>query len=181
MAYIHQINRYDPQNDGGFNAPTVSIYFNKCSFKCKGCWNPQTWERKEELYRSNEEIIEELSKHIERYLNKQFNTVGLSILGGDPIIPDNANDTLEILTELRNRYGSKLKVCLWTGYVYERLVEKSNESQQKVLSLIDRIVDGPFILSKKTDPSDGKMFGSTNQRVLDKKENCLFEVNNELS
>ena len=170
MAYIHQINNFDLQNDGGFYTPTISIYFNFCSFHCKGCWNKETWDRKEDLYISNEDVIKEVSGYIDSFLDEGFDTVGLSILGGDPIVVQNVSDTLNILSSLKDKYKNRLKICCWTGYVYEHLLRRATDDQMSTLKLIDRLVDGPFIISKKTDPSLGLMYGSTNQRVIEMKE-----------
>lgn len=57
MAYIHQISQFDIDNDFG-QGPVVSVFFNFCSFHCKGCWNESTWARREELYWDNEKAAD---------------------------------------------------------------------------------------------------------------------------
>ena len=74
-----------------------------------------------------------------------------------------------------------LNVWCYTGFIYENLL-KLGETNPKIIELlkqIDVLVDGPFILDKKS--YDCIFRGSTNQRIIDTKESlkkkkvCLVE------
>ena len=145
MAYIHQISKFDIDNDFG-QGPVVSVFFNFCSFHCKGCWNETTWARKEELYWENKKasttIIDALNQLIKRGMKPN-----LSLLGGDPIVPE---------------------ISVWTGFDIEDWWRKKGfEKQIQILTEINYIVDGRFIYRLKTK---NQMFGSINQRVLNTKK-----------
>lgn len=164
MAYIHQINQFDIDNDFG-QGPVVSVFFNFCSFHCKGCWNETTWARKEELYWDNEKaatiIVAALKKLMDRGMKPN-----LSLLGGDPIVPENITDTRDIIERVRQEIPS-VTICSWTGYDIEDWWRKPDYDEQKdILNDLDYIVDGRFIYRLKTK---NQMFGSINQRVIDTK------------
>lgn len=165
MVYIHQISQFDIDNDFG-QGPVVSVFFNFCSFHCKGCWNETTWARKEELYWENEKaanvIITALQKLKERGMKPN-----LSLLGGDPIVPENIEDTKEIIERIRSEIPD-VTICSWTGFdVEDWWRNEGYDTQKELLKQLDYIVDGRFIHRLKTK---NQMFGSINQRVLDTKK-----------
>lgn len=171
MAYIHQISQFDIDNDFG-QGPVVSVFFNFCSFHCKGCWNESTWARKEELYWENEKaantIIAALQKLIERGMKPN-----LSLLGGDPLVPENIEDTKDIIERIRSEIP-EVAICSWTGFDVEDWWRKDGYDKQKeLLNALDYIVDGRFIHRLKTK---NQMFGSINQRVINTKK--LLELSN---
>ena len=141
------LNECDVSNGPGFR---VSLFVSGCEFKCKGCWNPSSWNPLNgEFYTEHveSEILDAMSKdHIS----------GLSLLGGEPFLDGNYQ-TLEHL--LRRVTKS---VWLWTGYTYEDLLLDPDRS--RVLQYVDVLVDGQFEIDKRdlTLP----YCGSTNQRVL---------------
>ena len=74
-----------------------------------------------------------------------------------------------------------MNIWCYTGFTYENLL-KLGEANPKIIELlkqIDVLVDGPFILDKKS--YDCVFRGSTNQRIIDPKESlkkkkvCLVE------
>lgn len=165
MAYIHQINQFDIDNDFG-QGPVVSVFFNFCSFHCKGCWNKDTWERKEELYWDNSKVSEVILSALYK-LQHMGMKPNLSLLGGDPIVSENIDATTEIIKLIKQEIP-ETKICIWTGYDVEDWWRKSiYEKQKTILNYIDYIVDGRFIHKLKTK---NQMFGSINQRVLNTKK-----------
>ena len=95
---------------------------------------------------------------------------GLSLLGGEPFEPANQRALLPLLRAFRARFPQK-DVWAWTGCVYEReLLNESPwrcEATDEMLSLIDTLVDGPFIEAQKNITL--RFRGSSNQRILDLK------------
>lgn len=155
MAYIHHIYDFDLENDFG-TGPVVSVFWNFCSFHCKGCWNQNTWDRQENLFISNQELIEKINQS----LNSDF-PKDLAVLGGDPLVPQNRTDFLEVIKGIKTNRPN-IKIGVWTGYTYETLIKEPNI--QSVLSYIDILIDGPFIERLKVK---NKRYGSSNQRVID--------------
>lgn len=165
MAYIHQISQFDIDNDFG-QGPVVSVFFNFCSFHCKDCWNETTWARKEELYWENEKAANVIITALQK-LKKRGMKPNLSLLGGDPIVPENIEDTKEIIERIRSEIPD-VTICSWTGFDVEDWWRKEGyDTQKELLKQLDYIVDGRFIHRLKTK---NQMFGSINQRVLDTKK-----------
>ena len=65
--------------------------------------------------------------------------------------------------------NKKMNIWCYTGFTYETLIKlaKDNPKIIEFLKLIDVLVDGPFILEKKS--LDCVFRGSTNQRIIDTK------------
>lgn len=165
MTYIHQISQFDIDNDFG-QGPVVSVFFNFCSFHCKGCWNESTWARKEELYWENEKAADVIIAALQK-LKERGMKPNLSLLGGDPIVPENIEDTKEIIERIRSEIPD-VTICSWTGFDVEDWWRKEGyDTQKELLKQLDYIVDGRFIHRLKTK---NQMFGSINQRVLDTKK-----------
>lgn len=130
----------------------VSIFFQGCDFHCKNCFNPETWswDCGEEF---NDEVIDKILD-----LAKFDYITGLSILGGEPMHPNNIMGTLKLAKAFKTRYSQKT-IWAWSGYKYEDILKP------EVLKYLDVLVDGQYIDSKR-DPRL-KWCGSTNQRVID--------------
>ena len=130
----------------------VSIFFQGCDFHCKNCFNPETWSWNcgEEF---NDEVIEKILD-----LAKFDYITGLSILGGEPMHPNNIMGTLKLAKAFKTIYPQKT-IWAWSGYKYEDILKP------EVLKYLDVLVDGQYIDSKR-DPRL-KWCGSTNQRVID--------------
>lgn len=130
------------------------IWFQGCSHNCPGCHNPETHD-----FNAGVEVeIEELK---ERIRNLEFQQ-GVTFSGGDPIMQVEA---LEELARCVHECG--MNVWCYTGYTFEEVMEmaKHNEHYLKALENIDVLVDGRFVLSKKS--FDVEFRGSSNQRIID--------------
>ena len=92
---------------------------------------------------------------------------GLSLLGGEPMEPENQRVLVPFLRRVKAGLPEKDVWC-YTGCVLEKdLVAESRwrtEVTDEMLSMIDVLVDGPFVESLK-DVSL-KFRGSSNQRIL---------------
>ena len=84
MAYLHQINNFDIDNDFG-QGPVVSVFFNFCPFHCKNCWNESTWERQENLYWDNQKAADAIITALTKLKDRHMKPI-LSLLGGDPSV-----------------------------------------------------------------------------------------------
>lgn len=162
MAYLHLIKPYDMENTGR-NGAAVSLWFNHCPHRCKGCWNEQTWNRDESLNISNQEVI----RNTLGFLSGPLKLNTLSLLGGDPLSPLNINDTVEILEAIK-KHSPDLEVLCWTGYRWEVIL--SNKSLSRILPYIDILIDGRFEEDKKIT---GRKYGSSNQRVINVSSSLL--------
>ena len=142
---------------------SVSLWTQGCPHRCKGCHNPETWDfnggYEDETNNIRGQIVKALSAN-----NTQRN---FSILGGEPLCEQNKEDVLTILTSIRMAYPH-IKIFLWTGYIYEKLIEENDDTINNILSKVDVLIDGPFI-EKERDVSL-YLRGSRNQRVINLKQ-----------
>ena len=97
-------------------------------------------------------------------------TDGLTLTGGEPF--DQAAGCIELAAAARAR---SLNVWVYSGSTFEELLEKTKNDPEtdRLLRLSDVLVDGRFILSKRT--LSRKWYGSENQRVIDVQKSLAAE------
>lgn len=143
---------------------SVSVYLQGCPFKCDGCFNSETWDfngGKEFGYQELQSIIEGLNKNgVQRHL---------SILGGEPLCPENLFQTFLIIQTVKEKYPN-IEIYLWTGYTYKELQEREQLEKKltQILDTIDVLIDGRFI--KELKDLTLNMRGSSNQEIINLKE-----------
>ena len=150
----------------------VSLFVSGCRNRCKGCFQPKTWDFNYGNLFDNA-AIEQIMTALENPSVR-----GLTILGGEPMEPENQPEILSLLRTIKQKYPDKT-VWLYTGNLYEELTGDMGEHRAflpitaELLSLVDVLVDGRYIEEEK---SLGLRFrGSKNQRVIDMNEtrkNC---------
>lgn len=162
--YYGLIKKCDIANGEGIR---VSLFVSGCRNKCKGCFQPETWDFKYGKIFDNT-ALEELLSAVDNPSVR-----GLTVLGGEPLEPENQPDVLSILRIFKNKYPQKT-VWLYTGSTYEELIGECGEHRSylpitaELLSLVDVLVDGRYVEEEK---SLGLRFrGSKNQRVIDMNE-----------
>lgn len=138
---------------------TMSIWTQGCPHRCKGCFNKETWTFNEGNEFTNDDLNYIIS-NIDSFNVKR----NLSILGGEPLCPENVEGVINLCREFKKVYPDKL-IYLWTGYT----IEEFNKLQKQVLEYVDFIIDGKFEEAKKN--LNLKLRGSSNQRILDVKNN----------
>ena len=143
----------------------VSLFVSGCRHRCKGCFNPDTWDFAAGEPWTDAEQEKVLSACEPVWIQ------GLSLLGGEPFEPENQRALVPLLRAFRARFPKK-DVWAWTGCVYERELLKESpwrcEVTDEMLSLIDTLVDGPFIEAQKNITL--RFRGSSNQRILELKK-----------
>ena len=137
---------------------TMSLWTQGCPHHCKGCFNMETWD-----FNKGKEFTELDLKYIFDNINKNDIHRDLSILGGEPLCPQNIEGVINLCKEFKKIYPNK-KIYIWTGYT----LEEFNDIQKSILNHIDIIVDGKFIEDKRN--LSLKLRGSENQRVINVKE-----------
>lgn len=138
------------------------LFVSGCRNHCKDCFQPHTWDF-DYGAEFDETIQEEVLKSLEPAYIK-----GLTLLGGEPFEPENQIGLLPFVKKVKELYPNK-DIWAFTGYVYDMdLIEggkKHCEVTDELLSMIDVLVDGPFIAEQKNLML--KFRGSENQRVID--------------
>ena len=129
----------------------VSLFVSGCRNHCPGCFNPQTWD-----FGYGEPFTKKTEKEIIKALRPSW-IQGLSILGGDPMEPENQRALLPFFKRIRIMLPDK-DVWLYTGYRLEDV------SGSPLLPYVDVVVDGPFIEAEKDISLAFR--GSSNQRII---------------
>lgn len=133
----------------------VSLFVSGCRNHCPGCFNPEAWD-----FTFGRPFTRETEDEIIAALRPTW-IQGLSILGGEPMEPENQEALLPFLERVRGELPDK-DIWLYSGYRYEAL------SGSRLLSLADVLVDGPFIEAEKDISLTFR--GSRNQRIIRLKE-----------
>ena len=135
----------------------VALYFQGCPHHCKGCHNPETWDFNGGMEIDREELI----KTVMDSLTENGIKRSLSILGGEPLAPQNINNTIYILSKIREQFKD-IKILLWTGYSFKDI--KKDKQQKKILKLVNKIIDGKYIETLRDTTL--KLRGSSNQNII---------------
>ncbi|MDA7746929.1 anaerobic ribonucleoside-triphosphate reductase-activating protein [Psychromonas sp.] len=143
-----------------------SLFVSGCVHHCKGCYNQSTWSPD-----AGELFTEALAEQIIDDLNDQrIKKQGLTLSGGDPLHPANVAEVLRLVQRVKTECENK-DIWIWTGYLLTEL----NAEQQKVVDLIDVLIDGKF----EAELADLSLAwrGSSNQVIhhLNKKINQVFD------
>ncbi|MBR0197618.1 MAG: anaerobic ribonucleoside-triphosphate reductase activating protein [Kiritimatiellae bacterium] len=143
----------------------VSLFVSGCTHHCKGCFNKEAWD-----FNYGEKFTLETENLLLDSLANPY-IAGLTILGGEPMEPDNQRALVPFLRRLRARFGQQKTIWVYTGCVLEiHLSPKAinskwrTEATDEFLSMIDVLVDGPFVESLKDISLQFR--GSSNQRIL---------------
>ena len=180
--YYGEIKDCDIANGAGVR---VTIFVSGCRNRCKGCFQPQTWD-----FNYGEEFTVKTEEYILGLLQPSY-IQGITLLGGDPFEPENQRVLLPFLKKLKTRYPGKT-VWAFSGYTYDVLTgdpqpefandgilhegygpvfchalgpDPRTELTDEMLSYVDVLVDGPFIEEEKDITL--RFRGSRNQRLLD--------------
>lgn len=153
----------------------ISLFVSGCTHYCKNCFNQVAWD-----FDYGEPFTDEVAEKILTELGSSY-IAGLSLLGGEPLEPQNQKALLPFIKEVRRRYPNKSIWC-YTGYVLDETTgelcesEKNTPQTKELIALFDVLVDGAYVEELKDIRL--KFRGSANQRVIDvqntlKKGECI--------
>lgn len=141
----------------------VSFFTQGCHFHCMGCHNPQTWD-----FQGGKEFTSDTLEELLKALSANGIQRNLSIMGGEPLCPENVFLVNMIILEVKKLFPD-IKIYIWTGYTYEELLERLDEPKiGTILDNIDYLIDGRFEIGERD--TSLPMRGSRNQRILNMKE-----------
>ena len=148
--YYGAIKKTDIANGDGVR---VSLFVSGCRRHCPDCFNRETWDfghGKPFGYAEVQQILVDLNQP---YIQ------GLSILGGEPLEPENLPHVSALITSVRKRFGLSKDVWVYTGCQYEDV------KNLNLMHDIDVLVDGAFIREQRDITLHFR--GSRNQRIID--------------
>lgn len=136
-----------------------------CTNRCEGCFQPQTWD-----FDYGQPFTVETEEKLLSLLAPDY-IHGLTLLGCEPFEPENQRVLLPFLKRVRESYPRK-SIWAFSGFTLEQMQTEGShprcEATDEMLSLLDVLVDGRFVLSEKDLRL--RFRGSRNQRVLDMPE-----------
>ena len=150
---------YEPVDLVNGEGVRCSLWVSGCSHGCRGCFNQKAWS-----YTYGNEFTAALLERLIAALGRPF-VKGLSVLGGEPLDPQNVDSVIEILTSVRDFYGDKKDIMLWTGY-------KFSEVPEQVKNLVDIVMDGKY---DECNPTTKRFRGSDNQKMWTKQNGKWIE------
>lgn len=148
----------------------VSLFVQGCHFRCKNCFNQDTWDfsgGKE----WNREIEDEFMKLVNRPYIKR-----VSLLGGEPLADENVLDIMRLINRIKTECPDK-KIWCYTGYTWEQIfpivnpylnLTQAEMTRQNAVKNCDILVDGRFVEEEKDLSLEFR--GSKNQKIIDVKE-----------
>lgn len=149
------------------NGPGIrtSLFVSGCRHHCKGCFNPETWNFNYGHSFTQKEIDAIIEASKPSFID------GLTLLGGEPLEPENQETIIDLLKQFKATLPNKNIWC-YTGFSFENdLLPKINNNSENIfnlLSLVDVLVDGKFVEELK---SSALLFrGSSNQNIIDVKK-----------
>ncbi len=149
----------------------VSLFVSGCTHACKGCFNQVAWD-----FNYGEAFTQETMNYILECLSPSY-IRGLTLLGGEPMELVNQKGILPLLREVKARFPEKDIWC-YTGYLFDHdLVNdmaKKHEETKEILSYLDVIVDGEFVLELKN--INLRFRGSENQRIIQVKDSLAKDT-----
>ena len=151
MKY-NKIRKMDISNGPGVR---VSIFVQGCMFHCKNCFNPETWD-----FKGGKEYTDETIDRVIELCGKDH-IVGLSILGGEPLHPNNIEGVTRLAKKFKETYPNKT-LWIWSGFTFDL------KKDEEIMNYVDVMVDGQFVNDLFNPTLSWR--GSSNQRVIDVKK-----------
>ncbi len=133
----------------------LTLFVQGCERNCQGCHNQSALP----LDGGNLYTLQEIMDIIK----KNPILSGVTFSGGEPMLQAEA-----LLPLARMIQDVGLDLAIYTGYTFEELINHGNASVLELLSLANTLIDGPFILAKKSLKLSFR--GSSNQRIINLKD-----------
>lgn len=152
------IKQYDVANGPGIR---VSVFVSGCTHYCKGCFNKEAWD-----FNFGKPFTEDTIEEIIKYMAPSY-VKGLTVLGGEPMEPQNQPSVAALLKRVKEVYPEK-SVWLFSGYDFEKDIlgrmKNGLPETAEILSCLEVLVDGEFVEELKNLSLRFK--GSSNQRTI---------------
>ena len=164
----------------------TSLFVSGCRHHCRECFNPETWN-----FDFGVPFTEDTENEVIESLKPDY-IEGLSLLGGEPMEPENQPTILKLLRRVKKEVP-KATIWMYSGYTFEELTDIDNKRchvsellgagekhpvsagvkdqsaksdvTYEILGMLDILVDGEFKIDKKDITLHFR--GSSNQRIID--------------
>ena len=105
--YYGNIKPFSIENGPGVR---VSLFVSGCRNHCRNCFSSHTWD-----FQYGALFDEAAQEMVMRELDSTY-CAGLTVLGGEPMEPENQRDLLPFLRKVRGKYPQKT-IWIYTGFV----------------------------------------------------------------
>lgn len=140
----------------------VTLFVSGCTNHCENCFQPETWD-----FNYGESFTPAVEEKLIEMLRPGFIN-GLTLLGGEPMEPQNQRALLPFLRRVRKELPEKT-IWAFSGFTWEELNTPGShsccETTPELLSLLDVLVDGRFV--QALYDISLRFRGSSNQRIID--------------
>lgn len=154
----------------------ISLFVSGCTHRCKNCFNEVAWD-----FAYGKPFDEATQSLILKELSSGY-IAGLSLLGGEPLEPQNQEALYPFIKKVKEKYPHKNIWC-YTGFTFDEKSQKLKETHKntaitkELIEMFDVLVDGAYIEELKDIRL--KFRGSSNQRVIDvqktlEKQKCVL-------
>jgi anaerobic ribonucleoside-triphosphate reductase activating protein len=136
----------------------AALFVQGCPLHCPNCFNQSTWD-----FEGGKEFDEWTRYKFLRQIDKDY-IKRISILGGEPLAPQNIEEVLYLMWDIKTKYPNK-QIWLYSGYGIDEItsdVQHSN-SKNNALTFADYLVVGRYI--DKLKDLNLKFRGSSNQKI----------------
>ena len=145
-----------------------TIFFSGCKHGCNGCHSKETWD-----FNYGTPYTQDTENEIISLLNRDY-IRGLSLLGGEPMEPQNQAVIVNLIKRVKQELPTKDIWC-YSGYTLDKDLCDGGRAHtsvtDEILHNIDVLVDGRFVEELKDLTL--KFRGSKNQRLIDVKNSLL--------
>ncbi len=158
--YYGELKKFDIADGYGVR---TTLFVSGCTNRCPGCFQPQTWD-----FEYGKPFTREVEDDIIKSLRPYY-VNGLTLLGGEPFEPENQRALVPFMRRVKGEFPDKDIWC-FTGFTLDGELQKDGshprcEVTDEMLSMIDVLVDGRFVLELKDISL--RFRGSSNQRLID--------------
>ncbi len=153
----------------------TTLFVSGCRLRCPHCFNEVAWD-----FSAGKPFTREVEDDLIASLETPF-VAGLSVLGGEPMEPENQEGLVGFLERVRGRFpregegagangdaGAKT-IWMYSGHTFEQLAPGGawnlGEVTDRILDTLDVLVDGPFVQAEHDITL--RFCGSANQRIID--------------
>ena len=160
MMNYATIKYYDIANGPGVR---TSVFVSGCRHHCPGCFNEVAWD-----FGYGKPFDKATRNEVFASCQPDY-IAGISLLGGEPMEPENQRERLPFVRNFKALYPKKTVWC-YSGYTWEQLTgavpcHARCEVTDELLGLLDVLVDGRFVQAEHDISL--RFRGSRNQRLLD--------------
>ena len=159
--------RVDPFSVSNGPGVRAALFVAGCRIHCPFCFNGDAWD-----FCAGKPFDDEVQNDIVGLMHRVY-CEGLTVLGGEPMEPENQYGLVDFLERIKNELRSGQQIWLYSGYLFDKDIypedgARHTDVTDRILNCIDVMVDSPFI--NDLHDENLRFKGSSNQRIIDVKK-----------